>query len=594
MQKIELLAPAKNYSSALCAINSGADAIYMGASAYGARQNASNSLADIKKTVDYAHLFNVKVYVTVNTILDDDELEKARELIEELYKIKVDAIIIQDFGILNLASYGKLPPIVLHASTQCDIRTLEKVKFFEEIGLKRVILARELSLTDIEKIKKNTNIELEHFVAGALCVCYSGQCYMSSYIGGRSANRGECAQACRKQYSLVDKNGKYLARNKYLLSLKDNNLSNHLDKLIKAGVISFKIEGRLKDENYIKNNVYYYHRLLEKYPRTGIGKIKADFTPDPCKTFNRGFCDDYLFSKKDNIYNFLTPKSTGEEIGKIISVNENCFTIKTNKNISSQDGLIFMFENDISGCLVNKAEKIKEGFKIYPNKKISGLKKGQEVYRNLDTEFNKTLENSKITRKLDVNFTVFENKIAVSDENSNKVSIDFEFDEFAKNPEKMKDNFIKSLKKTSDTPFEAVDIEFKTENTPFLPVSKINELRRELLENLKEKILSRYKVKKQKPLDIAKFPQDTGGYKLNVHNSKAKEFYELCGCIVTEDSFEKIKTGKNIELMRTKHCLKRAFLDCKSKEKLYLVNEKNVRYPLEFDCKNCEMIILSD
>ena len=348
MQKLELLAPAKNYSSAICAINSGADAIYIGASAYGARYNASNSLEDIKKTVEYAHLFNVKVYVTVNTILDDNELNEAKNLIEELYKIKVDAIIFQDFGILNLALENKLPPIVLHASTQCDIRSLDKVKFFEEIGIKRVILARELSLNQIEKIKKNTSIELEHFIAGALCVCYSGQCYMSSYIGQRSANRGECAQACRKKYSLINKDGKYLAKNQYLLSLKDNNLSKHLDKLIQAGITSFKIEGRLKDENYIKNNVYFYHKLLEKYPRTSCGKIKTDFTPNLYKTFNRGFCDDYLFNKKDNIYNFITPKSMGELIGKIISVNSDCFTIKTNLKISSQDGLAFIIDNSFS------------------------------------------------------------------------------------------------------------------------------------------------------------------------------------------------------------------------------------------------------
>ncbi len=593
MQKLELLAPAKNYTTAIDAINSGADAVYIGANLFGARQGASNSIEDIKKTVEYAHLFNVKVYVTLNTILNDDELIKAEEIIKELYKIKVDAVIIQDFGILNLAIENKLPPIVFHASTQCDIRSLEKVKFFEDIGLKRVILARELSLADIEKIRKNTNIELEHFVAGALCVCYSGQCYLSSYIGGRSANRGECAQACRKQYSLINKKGEYLVKNKYLLSLKDNNLSNHLDKLIKAGIVSFKIEGRLKDENYIKNNVYYYHKLLEKYPRISKGRVVADFVPKLEKTFNRGFSDDYLFNKKDNIYNFLNPKSIGEFIGKILSISEDNFTIKTNQEISSQDGLIFISNNSLSGCLVNKADKIKDGYKIYPNKKLFNLKKGDSVYRNLDTEFNKKLKNSKIQRKLDVSFEIFENKITVFDEDNNKTFVEFEISEIAKDKNKMKDNFIKSLSKTSDTPFFTKNVKFKTDNIPFLPVSRINELRRELVEKLKELILSRYKVKKQSPLDIAKFPQDEGDYRLNVHNLKAREFYELCGCKVKQDSFEKLKNKKNCELMRTKHCLKRAFLDCKSREELYLVDEKNVKYPLKFDCKNCEMVILS-
>ena len=592
MQKLELLAPAKNYTTAIDAINSGADAVYIGANLFGARHSASNSIEDIKKVTDYAHLFNVKVYVTLNTILDDDELIEAEKIIKQLYKIKVDAVIIQDFGILNLAAENKLPPIVLHASTQCDIRDLEKVKFFEEIGLKRVILARELTLTDIEKIRKNTNIELEHFIAGALCVCYSGQCYLSSYIGQRSANRGQCAQACRKQYSLINKKGEYLAKNKYLLSLKDNNLSSHLDKLIKAGVTSFKIEGRLKDENFIKNNVYFYHKLLEKYPRISKGKILADFTPKLEKTFNRGFCDDYLFNKKDNIYNFLTPKSTGEFLGKITSINENNFTVKTNSSVNPQDGLIFISDNSISGCLVNKTDKLKDGIKIYPNKKLN-LKKGDGVYRNLDTEFNKTLKNTVFQRKLEIKFIVYKDKITVFDEDNNKTFIEFESQETAKDKDKMKDNFIKSLSKTTDTPFLVSDIEFKTEDIPFLPVSKVNEIRREISEKLKELILSRYKVKKQPPLNIAKFPKDKGDYRLNVHNKKAREFYELCGCKVCQDSFEKLKDKKNLELMRTKHCLKRAFLDCGTNEELYLVDEKNVKYPLKFDCKNCEMVILS-
>ena len=267
MQKLELLSPAKDYKCAISAINCGADAIYIGAPSFGARQNAGNSLEDIKKIIDYAHLFNVKVYITINTILNDEELKEAKKLIEKLYEIKTDAIIIQDFGLLNLSLNNALPPIPIHISTQCDNRNVEKIKFFEEIGAKRVILARELSVDEIKKIKKNTHIELEHFIHGALCVSYSGQCYMSEYIGKRSANRGMCAQACRKKYSLIDDKGNYLVKNKYMLSLKDNNLSNHLDKLIEAGIISFKIEGRLKDENYVKNVTLFYHNLLKKIPK---------------------------------------------------------------------------------------------------------------------------------------------------------------------------------------------------------------------------------------------------------------------------------------------------------------------------------------
>ena len=592
MEKLELLAPAQNLQTAISAINCGADAVYIGAPRFGARVNAKNSLEDIKRVVDYAHLFNVKVYVTLNTIMTDEELAECEKLIWQLYEIQVDAIIVQDFGIFQLSSEGKLPPIALHASTQCDNRTIEKVQFFEELGLKRVILARELSLEKIEKIRKNTNIQLEHFIHGALCVSYSGQCYMSAFIGGRSANRGECAQACRKKYSVVDKNGKTILKNQYLLSLKDNNLSNHLDKLIKAGVMSFKIEGRLKDENYVKNTVLHYHNLLKKYPRQSFGRVVSDFNPNPDKTFNRGFCDDYLFNKKDNIYNFASPKSMGEYIGSVISANDKCFVVKTKAQIVPQDGLCFNYGAELVGCLVNSADITKEGVKIYPNKKIN-IQKGTEIYRNNDIQFNKTLENSKTTRKLDVNFVVCENKIEVFDEFNNKVSIDYEYEEFANNQENMRQNFIKALSKTTDTPYYARNIEFKFEQLPFLPVSKINELRREVLEQLSEKILSKYRTKQQKPVDIAKFPLDKGDYRLNVHNSKAREFYEMCDCKVDENSFESIKNHKNKELMRTRHCLKRASLGCSSQEELFLVDEKGVKYPLQFDCKNCEMVILA-
>lgn len=592
MEKLELLAPAQNCEIAISAINCGADAIYIGAQSFGARANAKNSLEDIKKVCDYAHLFNVKVYVTLNTILNDQELIECEKLIWKLYEIQVDAIIIQDFGILQLSLEGKLPPIALHASTQCDNRTIEKVKFFEEIGLKRVILARELPLVQIEKIRKNTNIQLEHFIHGALCVSYSGQCYMSAFIGERSANRGECAQACRKKYSVVDKTGKTILKNQYLLSLKDNNLSNHLDKLIKAGVMSFKIEGRLKDKNYVKNTVLFYHNKLKNYPRQSFGSVICDFAPNPNKTFNRAFCDDYLFNRKDNIYNFATPKSMGEYLGTIISANDKCFVIKTRSEILPQDGLCFVSGGELFGCLVNSAERTKEGVKVYPNKKMS-FQKGVEIYRNQDIQFNKTLENAKIMRKLDINFVVYENKIEVFDDFNNKVSIDYKYDEHATNQENMKQNFIKALSKTFDTPYLVKNLEFKLDKFPFLPVSKINELRREILEKLSEKILSKYRTKQQKPVDIAKFPINIGDYRLNVHNNKAREFYEMCDCRVMENSFEIFKPKQQCELMRTKHCLKRASLGCECLQELFLVDEKGVKYPLQFDCKNCEMIVLS-
>lgn len=308
MKKIELLAPAKDKETAFAAIDCGADAIYIGASDFGARRAVPNSLADIKEVVDYAHKFYAKVHVTINTILSDDELEQARELIQKLYEIGVDAIIVQDTGLLQLAVEGKLPPIPVHASTQCDNRTLEKVKFFENIGISRVILARELSLEEIRNICANTNVEIETFIHGALCVSYSGQCYMSYAIGGRSANRGECAQACRKKYTLVDSEGNIIAKDRYLLSLKDFNASRHIEELIKAGVKSFKIEGRLKDINYVKNVVGYYRREIDKFAeKTSSGQVELDFEPDLNKTFNRGYTDYFLDARKNALT--LTPRN---------------------------------------------------------------------------------------------------------------------------------------------------------------------------------------------------------------------------------------------------------------------------------------------
>lgn len=300
MKKIELLAPAKDKETAFAAIDCGADAIYIGASDFGARRAVPNSIDDIKEVVDYAHKFYARVHVTINTILTDSELEQAVKLIHKLYEIGVDAIIVQDMGILKLAVDGKLPPIQIHASTQCDNRTLEKVKFFENIGVSRVILARELSIEEIKNICSNTNVEIETFIHGALCVSYSGQCYMSYAIGGRSANRGECAQACRKKYTLVDEDGKVIAKDKYLLSLRDFNASRYIEELIDAGVKSFKIEGRLKDINYVKNVVAYYRREIDKYAsKISSGRVEVNFEPNVNKTFNRGYTDYFLDGRKN-------------------------------------------------------------------------------------------------------------------------------------------------------------------------------------------------------------------------------------------------------------------------------------------------------
>ena len=693
MKKVELLAPAKDKKTAIAAINSGCDALYIGASNFGARKKVPNSLEDIKEIVDYAHRFYVKVHVTVNTILTDNELVEAQELIQKLYDIGVDAIIVQDMGIFKLAIDGKLPPIVLHASTQCDNRTLEKVKFFKELGVSRVILARELSVEQIKNICSprpgedvrrigEGAIEVETFVHGALCVSYSGQCYLSYYIGGRSANRGECAQACRKKYTLVDDKGNIIAKDKYLLSMKDFNASEHLKELIDSGIKSFKIEGRLKDENYVKNVVAYYRREIDKLAKkTSSGKVFLDFEPDVKKSFNRGFTDYFLDGRKNPstadavplpfsrevecIYNFDSPKSLGEKLGKITHVGRDYFEIgwqegnkaggqadfgkqcphknkllpclgkagdNTGKDIinnkfrcnsaaiyenslpsclpdfcssdsnqprqflirqvHSQDGLYFNGQ----GCLVNKVE----GNKIYPNK-MDGIAVGLDVYRNFDSRFEKQLENSKTKRKIGVRFIYSDGILKAVDEDENSVVIELQAGEPPKNPDKMKENFVNQLRKTGESDFYAEDIEI-TGDIAFMPVSKINELRRNILDLLMAERLKNYKREIQKPLKYAEYPIKKLDYRANIHNKEAKSFYENCGCEVSEMSLESNPSTalhspyiykKSVELMRTKHCLKFAFNMCKSPKQLFLIDERGQKYPLQFDCKNCEMVILN-
>ncbi len=588
MKEVELLAPAKNYETAVAAINSGADAVYIGATDFGARKNAPNSLSDIENLVNYAHKFYVRIHVVINTILNDFELPKALELIKSLYNIGVDAIIVQDMGIIKAAIDGEIPPIQIHASTQCDNRILEKVKFFDSLGLSRVILARELSLEQIKEICAETECEIETFIHGALCVSYSGQCYLSFANGGRSANRGECAQPCRKRYSLVDENGKVLLKDKYLLSLKDFNASEHIEKLIDCGVKSFKIEGRLKELNYVKNITAYYNDLLNKYAkRTSSGKIFLDFTPNPDKTFNRGYTD-YFLTERGQCFNFLSPKSRGEKLGKVKRIFHNYFEIDA--ELHPQDGICFINNGEMSGFLVNKTD----GNKVYPNK-MDGIKTGTILYRNFDAKFEKFLDNSKTIRKIGVSFLLTSGNIIAEDEDGNTVSIQIPDGEIPNNPDKLRENIIVQLKKTGNSDFYTTDVIVNDVNLPFLPVAKINELRRDLLSLLMNERLTNYKRLVQKPIGYVDFTNSKIDYRGNVFNSEAESFYKNCNCVVCEkalESFEKIPS--RIELMRTKHCLKFASGLCgKPSKKLYLVDNKGKKYPLKFDCKNCEMVVLS-
>lgn len=585
--KTELLAPAKNKSTAFTAINCGADAIYIGASNFGARKNAPNSLQDIKEIVDYAHKFYVKVFVTLNTILTDDELQEAKELIHKLYEIGVDALIIQDFGILELAKNGELPPIPLHASTQCNNRDLEKVTFFKELGLKRIILARELSLEQIENITKTLkHTEIEVFVHGALCVSYSGQCYLSQYIGGRSANRGECAQPCRKKYSLVDENGNYIARNKHLLSLKDFNASRHLKTLCDIGVKSFKIEGRLKDETYIKTVVSYYRNELDKHSsKTSSGTVLTDFQPVLEKSFNRGFTD-YFLNGRQKCFNFETPKSIGERLGKVKTIGKDFFELDTSAALNPQDGLCFMRE-DLQGFKINKTV----GRKIFPNR-MPAIKIGDIIYRNFDAKYEKEIENAKFVRKIGVIVEITTDGITLTDEDKNRVKVEFPQGETPNNQQRANETFIAQMKKTGDSDFEIRHLSVNCD-LPFLPISAINELRRSAFEKLMAERLKNYPRKIQNGIKETLFPQQEMDYRANVLNESAKKFYLDHYCEIKEPAFEKQQPARQVELMRTRHCLKYAFDMCKAPVQLFLEDEKGVKLPLKFDCKNCEMVILS-
>lgn len=579
--KTELLAPAKDFETAKIAIDCGADAVYIGGPSFGARSKASNSIEDLVKLVEYAHKFYVKVYVTLNTILSDNELDEARKLIKTLHDIHIDGLIIQDMGILQMAIDSEIPPIPLHISTQCNNRELNKIEFFERIGIPRVVLARELSLEQIKEIKNNTNIELECFIHGALCVSYSGQCYLSEYIGGRSANRGECAQPCRKKYSLIDEEGNFLIKDKHLLSTKDFNASKYLKEMINIGVKSFKIEGRLKDKEYVKNVVLYYRNLLDTLcDKTSSGIVKTDFNPNINKSFNRGYTD-YFLKQRGKCFNFDSPKNKGEFIGKVVEIKKNYIIIDTNKKLNPQDGLTIKS----TGCLINKIEKDK----IYPNI-MPEVNIGDKVYRNKDFTYEKKLNNEKIQRKIRVDISISEDGILTAiDEDKNIVHLNTPIGEPANNQTKINRIVEEQLKKTGDTDFIIINYTNRY-NFSFLPISKINELRRDLLKKLMFERLKNYKRDIQNKINYTDFYKREEDYRANVYNKKAEIFYENCNCRVIEPAFEQ-KHKSSVELMRTKHCLKYALNICKSPQKLFLIDEKGKKYPLKFDCKNCEMVI---
>lgn len=602
---IELLAPAKNLECGIEAINHGADAVYIGAPRFGARAAAGNSIEDIKALVEHAHLYNARIYVTVNTILHDEELPETEKMIWELYRAGVDALIIQDMGITRL----NLPPIALHASTQMDNRTPEKVKFLSDIGFRQVVLARELSLDEIRKIHDTCpETLLEVFIHGALCVSYSGQCYVSQACYGRSANRGECAQFCRLAFDLVDSNGKTIEQNKHLLSLKDMNQSDNLEALLDAGATSLKIEGRLKDVSYVKNVTAYYRQKLDaifkyrkEYVRASSGTVKTTFTPQLDKSFSRGFTDYFLRGRNPGIFSFSTPKSLGEEVGTVKEIRGNYFTVAGVKSFSNGDGLCYIDDNGrLHGFRVNRVENNK----LFPQD-MPRLKPKTRLYRNFDQEFEKLMQKKSAERKMAVDICLTENNfgftLSLTDEDDNSVSLTLQrAKEPARTPQT--DNLRNQLGKLGNTPFEAKDIKIDLSDNWFIPSSELSELRRNAVEKLLEvrRINYRREVFRMKETK-SKFPVSTLTYLGNVMNSYAAEFYKNHGVLKVMPAFEK-ELPKDAVLMFCKHCIRYSMGWCPVHHKVrspfrepyYLVSSDGRRFRLEFDCKQCQMKVLAD
>ena len=593
--KIELLAPAKNKECAFAAINAGADAVYIGADDFGARKKAGNSLEDLKVIVVYAHKFLVKVYVTINTIIFDNELPKVEKLVWDLYKIGVDAIIFQDFAFFEM----NLPPIALHASTQCNNNSLDKIKFLKSMNVERVVLPREFSLNEIKEVTQNIDIETEVFVHGALCVSYSGQCYLSNYIGGRSANRGECAQPCRKKYSLVDDKDNVILKPQYLLSMKDNNLSSNLKDLIVAGVTSLKIEGRLKDKEYVTNVVSYYRNLIDSISKNlqpSKGKVITNFVPDINKTFNRGYTNFYFDGHRKIFINPKTPKFYGEKVAKVVSVKGKTIKLDTKIKLNVSDKIVYFDKNsDLTGTTVTKF--FSDSIEVL---NIGTISKNTVLYRNYDSEFFNKLQKADFVRKIPVTISVNNKYIEFESFGNNKIVYEYtENFPVAQNIDKAKQNVEKQLSKLGDTEFILSKIIVSDDFNLFIPVSKLNEIRRDAVKMLQKKSAQNYVVtKRDMPQTFINYPYKTLDYSFNISNKFSKAFYEKCGCIVEEFSPECGKCNNKVDLMTTKHCLRDFAGICLKKNKdnraLFLVDEYECKYPLVFDCQNCVMKILAE
>lgn len=605
-KKIEILAPAKNLVQGIAALNAGADAVYIGAPLYGARTNATNSVEDIAEMVSYAHLFKAQVFVVLNTILYEKELEPCEKLIHELYAIGVDALIIQDMAILEM----NLPPIVIHASTQANNRDPKHVKFLKDAGIQRVVLARELNLDQIKEIHEASDVELEFFVSGALCVSFSGNCYMSIANGERSANRGSCAQNCRLPYNLVDGTGTTLISNSHLLSIKDLDLSDQLPNLIEAGITSFKIEGRLKDIVYVKNNTSFLRRKLDSFlenndtfQKASSGKTFYNFEPEMDRSFNRGYTDYFVNKRKEKIGSWDTPKSQGQYIGKVLELKANGYVIENSDKLNNGDGLYFINEaGEADGAQIN----IIINNIVVPNS-FKPLTIGTDIYRNSDAEFNKIVEKeNSAVRKISVDLVFTETNegflLVATDEDGHTSMATLETDkEVAKNEASTLPNIKTNLAKTGNTPFIVENIEVSFSNNWFLPISKVNEIRRTVLEQLIDIRINEYH---REEFQITKtdhpYPVKELDFTYNVSNHLARKFYKRHGVTEIEKAFEMQWDPGKSRVMVTKYCVKYELGKCarfqrdtmgeKVIEPLTLTHGENA-YKLKFNCKPCEMEI---
>ena len=622
-RRIELLAPARTAEIGRAAILHGADAVYIGGPAFGARDKAGNTLRDIAALVEFAHRFHARIYVALNTILADAELEPARRLVLGCWDAGVDALIVQDMGLLEL----DLPPIDLHASTQCDIRTPAKARFLADAGFSQLVLARELSLKEIAAVRATLPDEVivEHFVHGALCVAFSGQCYISHAQTGRSANRGDCSQACRLPYTLQDKEGRVVAFEKHLLSVKDNDQSANLLPLIEAGVQSFKIEGRYKDIGYVKNITGHYRQLLdalfEQYPElapASSGKVKLGFVPHPDKTFHRGSTDYFTHGRSADpahITAFDTPAFVGLPVGKVAQVNADNFEIDSQEPLANGDGLSWLHKRTMVGTQANKVEKLTPNrWRVWPNDpldKLPGLKPGTTINRNRDQAWEQALTKESAERRIAVDAVLAETAagfaLTLTDSDGISATATLAIEKQpAKQPESAAENLKAQVCRLGGTDFQMRAFSVEWSQPWFIPNSAANALRRDAVAALEAARQVAYRRPLRRPVvePPSRYPEDSLSYLANVYNAAARRFYEKHGVRVIAAAYEAHEEQGEVPLMITKHCLRHAFNLCPHQAKgvtgvqgqvraepMMLING-NERLTLTFDCRACEMHVM--